>query len=86
MVTPVRLEPAAPRSWFKHSNTEPLCSFDTLVCGSFVIYLILYRCIFVLPLDIYLGSEGRKYCFTWVVYVVIRVSLLVSALISLLTV
>ena len=25
-VKPVRLEPAAPRSLVKHSNTEPLCS------------------------------------------------------------
>ena len=25
-VTPVRLEPAAPRSRVKHSNIEPLCS------------------------------------------------------------
>ena len=24
-VTPVRLEPMAPQSWAKHSNTEPLC-------------------------------------------------------------
>ena len=25
-VTPVRLEPMAPRSYVKHSTTEPLCS------------------------------------------------------------
>ena len=27
-VTPVRLEPAAPRSWVKHSTTEPLRSLS----------------------------------------------------------
>ena len=29
-VTPVRLEPAAPRSWVKHSTTEPLRSLNSL--------------------------------------------------------
>ena len=55
-------EPAAPRSRFKHSATEPLCSFDTLVWGSFVIYLILYMYMYVLLLDNYLGLEGRTFC------------------------
>ena len=33
-VTPVRLEPAAPRSWIKHSTTEPLPSHEKLwVCN-----------------------------------------------------
>ena len=31
IVTPVRLEPAAPRSRVKHSTREPLCSFSVLV-------------------------------------------------------
>ena len=30
-MTPVRLEPAAPRSLVKHSTTEPLCSRKTCV-------------------------------------------------------
>ena len=30
-MTPVRLEPAAPRSRVKHSTTEPLCSLVIVV-------------------------------------------------------
>ena len=32
-MTPVRLEPAAPRSRVKHSNTEPLRSLKGVVLG-----------------------------------------------------
>ena len=31
-VTPVRLEPADPRSRVKHSTTEPLCSLYKTIC------------------------------------------------------
>ena len=34
-VTPVRLEPATPRSRVKHSNTEPLCSLGYKLSGDF---------------------------------------------------
>ena len=34
-VTPVRLEPATPRSWVKHSNTEPLRSLSHSLSGDF---------------------------------------------------
>ena len=36
-MTPVRLEPAAPRSRAKHSTTEPLRSLDDVVIGDSVV-------------------------------------------------
>ena len=53
-VTPVRLEPAAPRSRVKHSTTEPLRSLDgeeRAGCFALFVFLVSRDCCFALTLD-----------------------------------
>ena len=42
-VPPLRFEPAAPRSRFKHSTTEPLCSLPEF--GEEIIQFMMVTCI-----------------------------------------